>query len=290
MAATETFWDHVPLVGSRRLFAIDPNDGRVVWSFAASTGLIINPAVAVAEGNVLLVESNNAQTLAADNGRATAQQLLSEGAWLTAIDVSSGSMNWRKPLDMQKVEHNIYLSASQGKVVAVGSRNSGKSRDESEVLYDISVFDADGGRPVWSTTQRQGTKIGGDHGEQDHRPVIVNDRLYCEPFGYQLHTGRPLIDLQWNAKHRRGCGNLAASASTFFFRENVASMFDLRTNTYAQVTQVTRPGCWINILPAGGLLLIPEASSGCTCNFPIQTSLAFLPSPPIAAPDLNESN
>ena len=29
--------------------------------------------------------------------------------------------------------------------------------------------------------------------------------------------------------------------------------------------------------PAGGLLLVPEASSGCTCNFAIQTSLAFRP-------------
>ena len=31
------------------------------------------------------------------------------------------------------------------------------------------------------------------------------------------------------------------------------------------------------MIPAGGLLLIPEASSGCTCNYSIQTSLAFLP-------------
>ena len=43
------------------------------------------------------------------------------------------------------------------------------------------------------------------------------------------------------------------------------------------LTSVTRPGCWINILPAGGLVLIPEASSGCTCYYSIQTSLALSP-------------
>jgi len=45
----------------------------------------------------------------------------------------------------------------------------------------------------------------------------------------------------------------------------------------ARLNQVTRPGCWINMIPAGGLILIPEASSGCTCGFSLQTSLAYIP-------------
>ena len=40
-----------------------------------------------------------------------------------------------------------------------------------------------------------------------------------------------------------------------------------------------RPGCWINIVPAAGLILIPEASASCVCNYPLQTSMAFLPKP-----------
>jgi hypothetical protein len=31
------------------------------------------------------------------------------------------------------------------------------------------------------------------------------------------------------------------------------------------------------MIPAGGLLLVPEASSGCTCDYPLQGSMAFLP-------------
>jgi hypothetical protein len=94
-----------------------------------------------------------------------------------------------------------------------------------------------------------------------------------------LHTGDPLADWGWNPKHRRGCGTISASATAFFFRESNPTLFDLTTNTYDKVTTSTRPGCWINMIPAGGLLLIPEASSGCTCDYPIQTSLAFLPRP-----------
>jgi hypothetical protein len=55
-------------------------------------------------------------------------------------------------------------------------------------------------------------------------------------------------------------------------------MYDLGPSGGPQrLTKVTRPGCWINIIPAGGLVLIPESSSGCTCGFPLQTSLAFVP-------------
>lgn len=58
------------------------------------------------------------------------------------------------------------------------------------------------------------------------------------------------------------------------------TMFNLETKQYSKITTVTRSGCWINMIPAGGLLLVPEASSGCTCNFAVQTSLAFLPVEP----------
>jgi hypothetical protein len=33
----------------------------------------------------------------------------------------------------------------------------------------------------------------------------------------------------------------------------------------------------INIVPACGLVLVPEASSGCSCEYPIQCSFALIP-------------
>jgi hypothetical protein len=162
-------------------------------------------------------------------------------------------------------------------VAVVGSRNSGKDAKKDKVLYDIAVFAAKSGDLVWKHTQKQPTPIGGSHGEQDHHPVIVGDKLFCEPFGYALHTGKPLDKFAWNPAHRHGCGTLSASACLLFFRQSNPMQFDLESNKSAKVTSCTRPGCWINMIPAGGLLLIPEASSGCTCNYAVQTSLAFLP-------------
>ncbi|RLD75046.1 MAG: hypothetical protein DRJ10_15985, partial [Bacteroidetes bacterium] len=48
------------------------------------------------------------------------------------------------------------------------------------------------------------------------------------------------------------------------------------TNGGDPISRVSRPGCWINIIPAGNIVSIPEASSGCTCDYPIQTSFVFI--------------
>jgi hypothetical protein len=39
----------------------------------------------------------------------------------------------------------------------------------------------------------------------------------------------------------------------------------------------TRAGCWINMIPCNGLALIPEASAGCTCSFPVRTTMCMVP-------------
>jgi hypothetical protein len=38
-----------------------------------------------------------------------------------------------------------------------------------------------------------------------------------------------------------------------------------------------RPGCWINVIPAGGLLLMPDATDRCTCSYLIKTSIVLQP-------------
>ena len=117
------------------------------------------------------------------------------------------------------------------------------------------------------------------HRQQRHPTRWRCPRRGPDPQGmrrYPAGSARP-ANWHWRAKKRRGCGNISASASTFFFRQSTATMYDIASGSYSPVTQITRPGCWINMIPASGLLLIPEGSSGCTCNYPIQTSMAFAP-------------
>ncbi len=274
-----TFWDARPLVTSQGVFVLDRKTGKTKWTYKGQ-GAVINSTLMIADGQILFVESHNPETASNGTGRVKPGDLFHYGASIVALDLATGQERWRTPRNFNSIEHNIYGCAAQGKVVVVGSRNNGRNKEQSRVFYDVHVFDGKTGEPIWFRSQNQDTKIDGDHGEQDHHPVIVGDRLYCEPHAYKLHTGEPLADWGWNPAHRRGCGTISASATSFFFRESNPTQFDLTTNTYDKITTTTRPGCWINMIPAGGLLLIPEASSGCTCDYPIQTSLAFLPKSP----------
>ena len=271
-----TFWDFRPLVCSDRFFAVDEKTGQNTWEYRPTSGMLINASFSISDKYVFFVESTNPKTNDVINGRIDPRELMGKGSKVIALHRDSGSIAWSNELDLTKVQHNVHCAVHDGKLVVVGSYNSGTNKKTDNVMYQISVLKADSGKVVWEKTQRQETTIGGDHGEQDHHPVVVGNRLYCEPYAYDLHNGKPLA-FGWDKKHRRGCGTISASASTFFFRQSNPTMFDLESNSYSKVTSATRPGCWINMIPAGGLLLIPEASSGCTCNYAVQTSLAFLP-------------
>ena len=284
-----TFWDFRPLVCSDSFFAIDQKTGENSWQYQATSGMLINSSFTIGKKHVYFVESTNSKTNDVANGRIDPRELMGKGSRVVALHRDSGSIAWTKDLDLTSIQHNVHCAFHAGKLVVVGSYNSGTDKKKDSVLYDVNVLDAESGDVVWKKTQRQGITIGGDHGEQDHHPVIVHDRLYCEPFAYNLHSGEALTSFSnWDKKHRRGCGTISASASSFFFRQSNPTMFDLKTNKYEKVTTATRPGCWINMIPAGGLLLIPEASSGCTCNYAVQTSLAFLPRKPVKSRSANE--
>ena len=75
----------------------------------------------------------------------------------------------------------------------------------------------------------------------------------------------------------KGCAVPTASTSALFYRDTSCHMYDLASRRKIDLTKVTRPSCWMSIIPAGGLVLMPEASSGCTCGLALQMSVALAP-------------
>jgi len=279
LTVTETHWDCVPAVGSDLLFAQNRRDGTTLWNKAAQSGLIINPTI-VSDGRALcFVESANPETLKKPVGRAKLTELVGKGANVTALELQTGKELWSKPAgELANTEHNLFSLCAQDRLVLVGSRNSGANKKTDKVVYEIHAYDMRTGEKTWFRSQTQSDPIGGEHGEQERHPLVVGGTLYCEPCAYDLLTGNAVEwKWPWKAKSRRGCGTISASSSCLFVRNENIALFDLATSQTRKVTTETRPGCWINTLPAGGLLLVPEASSGCTCDFAVQASLAFIP-------------
>ena len=281
MSLTETHYDTVPQVCSDGLFALDRGDGKTLWTYTPKSGLIINPTI-VSDGTaVYFVESGNPETLNNPNGRARLEELVAHGASVTALDLKSGKVIWsRAEPALEALRHNVFAVYAQGLLVIDGSRNNGSDKKASRVVYDVLALDARSGEKRWALSQTQNDEIGGEHGEQERHPAIVGNVLYCEPRAYDLLSGKPVEwKWPWQKQPRRGCGTISASDSCLFFRNDTATLFDIAKGEARKITNETRPGCWINLLPAGGLLLAPEASSGCSCNYAVQTSLALLPVP-----------
>jgi len=271
----ETYYDDVSIVTSRGLFCLDRQTGERSWSYQPRGG-IVNPTITIGDGRMYFVESRNANTLDAKSGRSPLKELLGEGADLVALDAQTGKTLWRQPANSRDVQHHLFLCYAKGKLISIGTRNRRQADGKAYVWYDVACFDARTGRPQWKKSQNQRQRSGGSHGEQDHHPVVVGDTVYVEPYAYRLETGEQRQE--WRLmRNGHGCGTMSASASTFFFRASNPTMADIATGRLRRVTTVSRPGCWINMIPAGGVLLIPEASSGCTCNFSIQCSMAFWP-------------
>jgi hypothetical protein len=115
------------------------------------------------------------------------------------------------------------------------------------------------------------------HGGKVQHPVVFGGKVFAENKVFDLKTGEAL---QIPVPSRRGCGTMSASANHLFFRNHNHETFNPDTGERSEWAAI-RGGCWLNMIPAGGLLLTPEASSGCSCNNPLQTTAAFRPVPGI---------
>ncbi|MBD3184435.1 PQQ-binding-like beta-propeller repeat protein [Candidatus Poribacteria bacterium] len=273
----ELAWgDFKRMITSDYMFCMDRHSGDVIWTY--KDGIIINPATAIGNGRLYLVESQNSEVFTDDDGKVQLIPLLKDGANMLAINLETGDVDWKHKVDFGVAHHIIYLIYSDGILLFTGSMNV-----KNNTHYYLRAFNADDGSFIWESDHRNNVPgVGGDHGEQVHHPVVIDGIVYAEPVAYNLETGKRVNtdgrSGEWEMPRRKGCGTVSGSSYCLFYRDHEPSMYDLRpSGGLTKLNHVTRLGCWINVIPAGGLVLIPEASSGCTCSYPLQTSMAFIP-------------
>jgi len=270
--ADNALWHrNMKVVTSEYLFALDKTTGRRLWDYRK--GLILNPTIAVGEGRVYFVETTSPAALEDELGRMPVKTLFNGGRqFLTAVDIETGRPAFRRRIETGKFTEPVYLSHAMGVVLL-----SGSSLVEKSVRYFYDAFDGLSGDLLWSAEHDTGLATDGGHGEYNRHPTILGETVYAWPYAYHIRTGKKIHG--WKMDRRgHGCGGISASAHCLFWRGGNPWMYDTGPGGGpARLTSTTRPGCWINMIPAGGLVLIPEASSGCTCGYSIQTSLALIP-------------
>lgn len=266
--------DFRQVVISETMFSLDRRTSKTRWIH--DNRAIMNSTIAVGDGRIFFTESRVPAIVADDDGRVRIDRFCEKELYLVALDLKTGETVWERAIRLP-FQHIMFLSYANKTLVCNGTSN-----DRTRVYYDIFAFDANGGEQKWHARYRaldiRGIEVaqtGGSHGEQWQHPVINGGTIYCRPFAFDLQTGEKKPYTWPRGGH--GCGGVTGSAYCLFGRGGNPRYYplDVPQTEGIPLTEVTRPGCWINIIPAGGLVLIPESSSGCTCDYPVQTSLAF---------------
>ncbi len=260
--------------GSKWVFALGKDDGKLRWVHHAER-VVPHNAMTVGPGRVYLID----QSIEVVGEEAKRRGETATGtSKLVALALTSGRPVWQIDHDYRD---RAGLRLGGGVLLATGMRK-------------MTVLSPDDGRELWSVTTNQSRHHCGAY---LRAPVVAGGWVYDEPHAYDLRTGRPRNvptasgpGSPWRWGGFRGCGTVSASEKMLFFRgrDGKVGLLDAAGTTGVHSFGGIRPGCYINIITAGGLVLIPEGSSGCACGFNFQTTVAMMPVPP--APAVEEAH
>jgi hypothetical protein len=139
----------------------------------------------------------------------------------------------------------------------------------------LLVLDATNGKELWAK-----------NANYMNRPAVIGQEIFAEPWAFDLHTGNaktrphPLTgeESEWRfSRPGHHCGIITATPNMMFFRSGFIGYYDLYNDSGTRHFAGQRLGCWINAIPGNGLVMIPEASAGCVCQFSIASTVVMEP-------------
>jgi outer membrane protein assembly factor BamB len=285
------------------IFAIDIASGEHLWDYQGQN--ISHHTIAIGEDKVCFIDSSltaeqreellrqDKDELAGLTGeeRELAEQRLKEAdvRMAVAVGARNGAELWAHPVDVTDCSDigigggKLTMMFADGKLVLCGANANGhywkQFMDGEFKRRRIVVLSADNGYKIW-----------GRDANYLHRPIVIGKQLLAEPWMYDLETGEqitrnhPVSGLAepWSMM-RTGhhCGMVTACDSgMLLFRSGFTGFADLNQDEGIRHFSGHRLGCWINAIAAGGLVMIPEASAGCVCQFSLASTIVLEPREP----------
>ena len=282
------------------IFAIDLTTGEHLWTYQGQS--ISHRTIAVGPKHVYFIDSSitslqRATILAADKTdlkfltgkqREIAEDRLKNADIRRAVAIESqtGVKSWEKPVDVTDCSEigiggGMLTLMYQNDMLILCGANANGHYWKQFVAGEFSR------RRLVALRARDGYKLWSKDANYRNRPIIVGDRVLAEPWMYDLATGEQLTrshpltgkQVPWSMM-RTGhhCGMLTGSESGMIvFRSGFTGFMDLNLDAGIRHFAGHRLGCWINAIPANGLVMIPEASAGCVCQFSIASTVVLEP-------------
>ncbi len=265
-------------VQSVMLFAMDPQNGALRWTYAPKHS-IRNNAIAIGGDRVYLIDRPAAEVdqlqYPLAEIRARAKRRAREGGTseeaefralteqpmgrLMALDRRTGAVAWST--DEEVFGTQLAVSRQHG-VLLMSYQPAHQANLDSERGDRMAAFATDGKR-LWDVAAKYVA-----------RPILNGRTIYAEPGAWDLLTGEPL---PFKLERSYGCGIPCGSTNLLLFRSATLGYIDLLRGSQTENYGGIRPGCWVNAIPAGGLVLMADAASWCTCSYLNQATVALKP-------------
>jgi len=266
--------DH--LTESSLLFAMDVPSGRLKWTFAPDRS-IRNTAIAVGEGAVYVIDREPAEVdkilkpIAKARRRGGPALPAHPAGVLLAIDARTGKVRWRD-------EKNVFgtvLAVSKARDVLLMCYNSIGFARPSDWPQGMRAYRASSGERLWQSPR------------SGKRPTIVGRVVYGFPLAWDLLTGRQKLRSDalpsqpagstWRIEGKgQGCGLVAGCQNLLLIRSGAIGYYDLSYDRgWMENYGGIRSGCFLNYLPVGGIVLVPEDTRACRCSYQNQATIAL---------------
>jgi outer membrane protein assembly factor BamB len=252
---------------NRLLFALDKRTGKAAWQYKPRDGIDSN-AIAIEGGRVYVIDGLVRHRQLQRKPQANVSY---PPRVLKAFDLVSGALLWETG-DVAPTHNSVW--AKDGVVLATIQPYSRAMEDPqvAKVNGGARAYDGATGKTLWQVDNTQKCS-----------PVLVNGIAHL-PAAYDLHSGRPVRttdplsgkEVQYLPDMPRACSVLSASPNLLMSRSGSLGFYDLATRNIAYNYPILRASCWINMIPAGGLVVVPEGSSSCVCAYNYKTSMALI--------------
>jgi len=281
------------------LFAIDLATAKHAWTYHGKS--ISHHTIALGPGRVFFIDSSitadqraellrqdktELQKLTAEEAKEAEERMKRlDARTAVGLDARTGQRLWGTAVDVTDCSEigtgggQLTLMHQNNVLVLCGANANGhywKQFLEGEFKR----------RRLVALSAEDGHKLWAKDANYRHRPIIIEDRIIAEPWGFDLYTGtqqtreHPLTGqpVPWSmVRPGHHCGMLTGCPSMLLFRSGYTGYYNLEEDAGTQHFAGHRLGCWINAIPANGLVMIPEASQGCVCLFSIAATITLEP-------------
>lgn len=258
---------------SKWIVVFDRHSRQPLWQREAHQAFRHN-AIALGSGKLFCVDRISEMNLQLLKRRGIMPEHSGE---LLALDLPSGQELWRSGDNIR----GTWLGYDEPRDLLLEGGSPGRDRARDEINRHLALYKGSSGTLLWHVKP-----------QFNGRPMLHNKYIYGDTgAAYDLVDGAPIAALNhltgttqpWRLSRNHGCNTPIAGQHLLLFRSAAAGYYDLIADAGTGNFGGFKSGCTSNIIPADGILNVPDYTRTCTCSYQNQCSLALAPMPDVEA-------